>query len=380
MKYPSDTKTVVYLAGITLIFYSITITFNSLFQGFEKMQYMFYYQFISGLILTIFSVLILFFGCRLLGLTLVYYFGSFLGLIISIYFVTKIIPSMAIKIDTIFWKESFLKGMPFFIPALLAMVGSKFGVILLSKLAGDASVGVYGAALVIVDRLTVIPDGICTALFPTIASVYQRSKEDAISLFQKVFLYLVLLGLPMAVGTTLLASPIIKLIYGSKYQDSSLVLQILIWWLFMVFVNAIQSSTLSAIHREKKVAILPFISMPIYIFMNFLLIPKYGANGTAVSSIIASLVSSVVVYKITKKYFTSKLIEFKILLKILLANLIMAVTIMFLASLNLFFTITAGVLSYAIAVFMLKVIDWADVKKMTNLVTKKQIILDNNPE
>ena len=97
----------------------------------------------------------------------------------------------------------------------------------------------YGAANNLVERLMIIPDGICTAIFPTMAAVYQSSKEEANHLFQNYFLYLLLLALPLAIGVSILAKPIVNLIYGAEYQATALILQIMIWALFLIFLTTL---------------------------------------------------------------------------------------------------------------------------------------------
>ena len=99
------------------------------------------------------------------------------------------------------------------IPGVLNAITAKIGVVMLAKFSGDAAVGTYAAANGLVERLYNIPDSIGMAVFPTIAVLYSISRQEAGVLFRRVVSYAIMLGLPIAVGTTVLADPIVTLVY-----------------------------------------------------------------------------------------------------------------------------------------------------------------------
>jgi O-antigen/teichoic acid export membrane protein len=375
MHYPQITKIIVYIASLTLLFNAIDSTFKDTFQAYEKMKYVAYTQFISGIVLTALSVIVLYIGYRLIGLTLVYCFGNFLALVMAIWYIFKKFTIPKIKIDFSFWKRSLYKGVPFFFPSLVALIGTKIGIILLSKMSTDASVGIYGAANNLVEKLIIIPDGICTAIFPTMAALYQNSKEDAACLFQRFFLYLFLLGLPIAVGTTILAKPIIILVYGVGYQSSILILQILIWWLFLTFLTYIQGWTLGAIHQEKKGALAPFITTPCYIILNLLLIPQFKEIGVSISSVIVAGISFIILFIFIRKYLVSNLFKDRNLMRIVTANIIMGLCIFLFKEYKLFLSICIGVITYSFMILSLRIISINDFIKLWNTFVKKKEVI-----
>jgi O-antigen/teichoic acid export membrane protein len=365
MHYPPITKIVVYIASLTIIFNTITTTFQDTFQAYEKMEYVAYTQFISGLVLTALSVLVLYIGYRLIGLTMVYCFGSFLGLVIASWYLFKKFTIPKIKIDFLFWKRSLYKGTPFFYPSLVALIGAKIGIIFLSKMSGDTSVGIYGAANNLVEKLIIIPDGICTAIFPTMASTYQASKNDAAHLFQRFFLYLFLLGLPIAIGTTILAKPIITLIYGTEYHASILILQVLAWWLFLTFLTMIQGYALGAIHQEKKAAIVPFITTPCYIILNLILIPRFREIGVGISSVAVAILSFIIHSIFIRKYLVvDNLLRNKLFIKMLIANILMGVFVFLFGKYNVFLSILIGVIIYSFTILFLRIVSSDDLLKL----------------
>lgn len=372
MHYPQITKIIVYIISLTVVFNTVSGTFMDTFQAYETMEYVVYTQFVSGIVLTALSVIVLYIGYRLIGLTLVYCFGSFLALIISALYLFRRITTPKIKIDFSFWKKSLYKGAPFFYPSLVASVGAKIGIIFLSKMSGDISVGIFGAANNLVEKLVIIPDGICTAIFPTMAALYQSSKDEAAILFQRFFLYLFLITLPIAVGTTILAKPIITLIYGIEYQAAILILQILVWWLFLTFLTMLQGYALGAIHQEKKAAIVPFIVTPCYIVINLLLIPHFKEIGAAISSVITGILSFAILSIFIRKHLISNLLENKLIIKVLIANTIMGVFVFLFRKYNVFLSISLGAMIYSFVILFFQIISVNDLVKLLNTFAKKR--------
>ncbi|MFA5014846.1 MAG: flippase [Actinomycetota bacterium] len=372
MHYPQITKIIVYIVSLTVIFNTISSAFIDTFQAYEMMEYVAYTQFISGIVLTALSVIVLYIGYRLIGLTLVYCFGSFLALVVAALYLFRKITIPRITIDFSLWKQSLYKGAPFFYPSLVTSIGAKIGIIFLSKMSGDISVGIYGAANNLVEKLVMIPDGVGTAIFPTMATVYKSSKNDAAHLFQRFFLYLFLIALPIAVGTTILATPIIISIYGVEYQESILILQILIWWLLFTFLAMIQSYALGAIHQEKKAAMSSYIASPFCIVLNLLLIPHFKHIGAAISSAIAGVISFVILSIFIKKYLINNLFKNKAFVKIIIANILMGFFVFLVRKYNVLLSISLGVIIYSLTILFFRLVTVYDLVKLWNAFVNRK--------
>jgi len=369
--YPQTTKNIVYIFSATILFGAISSTFIDTFQAYEKMEYVAWTQFAAGAILTLLSVVVLYLGYRLMGLMLIYTFGSFLTLVFAFWYLSRKFTVPKIAVDLRFWKENLHKGAPFFYPALVATIGGRMGIIILSKIAGDASVGIYGAASMLVDRLMVIPDGIGTAIFPTMAHLHKNSKEEAVSIFRRFFLYLVLLGLPIALGITILAGPIINLMYGAEYKSATPVLQFLAWWLFFSFLTYIQSLALGAIHREKEAAKIRLGTAIFGVVLNFIFIIWLGVIGLAISSVATALIYCALLSRPIKKYLVKDLLNLKIFVKIIVANMVMAIFVALTLKYNVFLPIAAGAVSYASIIVFLGVARHAELNKLVKSIIKR---------
>lgn len=371
MNYPSQTKNIVYIFSLIIIFRAISTTFQDVFHAFEKMKYVAYSQFVSGLILTTLSVIVLIIGYRLVAISWVYTFGSLITLIISWYFIISNFGFPKLKIDYSFWKSNLIQGIPFFFPLLVALVGSKIGIIFLSVFSGNISVGIYGAASIFIERLSIVPDGIGSAIFPRFSILYKESFDEAVKIFKKFYLYMILLSMPMALGISILSKNIIYLIYGSKYDSSILILQILAWLFFIKSLVVFQNFTMQALHKEKKTAKISIYSTILFIILNLLLIPKFDTLGAAIAAIISSLISLILLSNSIKTFFTKTLIHFKTLFKVIVVNCVMGIFVYYFKD-NLVLSVLSGIIIYSILILALKIISINEIRSFINLTLKRK--------
>jgi O-antigen/teichoic acid export membrane protein len=275
--------------------------------------------------------------------------------------------------DRRFLWNGLVTGAPFFYPMLVAVVGSKVGISLLPWYGGVAAVGVYGAASTLIDRLTVIPDGICTAIYPTLTILHRDSPDEAARLFRKYFEYLFLIGLPLAVGTTITAEPIVLLLFGRQYLTAIPVLRILSWGLFLTFLTSLQFWTLGAIHQEKKGALVGLIATPLGVLFTLALLPYLHERGIAYANLAATLVSLVLLRHFIRSRFVRPIVMWPRLARLLGANALMALLVYPARRLNLAIPLLVGVVSYPLICLGLGLVGVDEIRKLWRLVLRRTV-------
>jgi len=371
LHYPLSTKIVTYIASVIVLFQAMTATLQDGFMAFEKMEYVAVNNFISGFILTIFSVAILFWGYRLIGLTLVYSLGSMLGLGVAVGIFLKYISSINIRIDFKFWKTCILKGSPFFFPAFVYLASDKIGLIFLSKISGNVAVGEYGAAYGLIEKLSIIPTAICSSAFPTISALFKESREETGKLFKKFFLYSILIGLPLAISITVLAKPIIHIIYGNRYEGSIFILQLISWGLFLTFLYLLEGYTLGAIHQEKRAAVASYVSAGLYLLFFVLFVPYMSSIGLALAGVMGSFSMFIYNFFLIRTHLCQELISFASFCRIILVNVLFLFYLLIFQNLPLIFVIPTSILFYGVVIILSKIISISELKILIRLIKPK---------
>jgi O-antigen/teichoic acid export membrane protein len=125
-------------------------------------------------------------------------------------------------------------------------------IIILSKLQDETAVGLYRAALRVVQVGIMIIFGYATAIFPVMSRVEAQGSEgaDLETLTNKSLLYLQIVLLPIATLGTVLAQPLSQLLFGVDYAGMESALQILLWTLLPVAVTQVLSRSIFARDRQ----------------------------------------------------------------------------------------------------------------------------------
>jgi len=101
---------------------------------------------------------------------------------------------------------------PLMINSLLNQLFFKIDVLLLKPLAGDLALGWYSTAYKLIDGLQVIPSSFVLALFPLLSRHAEHDRPRMVEVTRAGIKLLLILAFPIAVGTTVLAEPLIVLI------------------------------------------------------------------------------------------------------------------------------------------------------------------------
>lgn len=349
--YDSLTVKLSMIAAITLIVQAVSSTFHDAFQAHERMSFVAYSQFVGGSALTLLSCLVLFLGFGVVALTVTYVVGGLITLAVAIYLMRRVAP-LELSFDFGYARQKLVQAAPFFVPNIIAVVGGKIGTVLLSKFATETSVGFFGAATSLTDRLAVISDGVCTAIYPTLTVLYATSRLDAANLFKRFFGYLVILALPIGVGTSLLARPIMTLVCGSAFEGAGPVLIVSVWGLAASFVTSIQFWALGAMHLERIGARVAILSTVVCVVCNVIFIPLWAEVGTALASLVSTLFSFFIVRRTITRELSSELMELRRFLRVVLASLLMAGVVYLLRHTPVLLPIVAGAVVYGFSLIV----------------------------
>ena len=195
---------------------------------------------------------------------------------------------------------------------------------------------------------------------------FKTSEDNLIKTYTLAFRYLVIIALPVAVGTTLVADKIILLVYGAPFADSSIVLQILIWAVMFGMIQPVFSNVLVAIDRQKLILLSTAFCAAVNIVLNFILIPAMSYNGAAVATVTTTIIFLASIF-----YFVSKHLQMvpvhKILVKPVIGVLVMGGSIYYLADISLFILIPLAAGVYLVTLLVLGTFsdeDWDMVRKV----------------
>lgn len=242
--------------------------------------------------------------------------------------------------------------------------------IMLSKLKGVDSVGIYSAAHRLLDICKTVPVAFSAALLPFFAKAAIEGKDSLKALCVSSLRYLILALLPVAVGTLFIADRIILSIYGSKFASSVPLLQLDIFALIPFSMVFILAQVLIATDNQKIDLKVNIVAAASNFLLNLILIPKFDALGAVFATMISILIFNQLQYMfIRSKLFTIEWLG--LFPKALLACAGMAVVTYVLRDTYLAITIVASALVYAALLIALRALSPEELHLLKQIVRRK---------
>ena len=369
MGYLADTKNVVYLFGIYTLVVSFSAVFKVTFRAFEKMEYEAGITIIANIIRVSLGLLVLLLGYGLIELALVFLFSGVFDLLFSFLVCMRKFVKPKIELDFEFWKSTIKIALPLSMLSIFGLIYMRIDTIMLSVMKGDAVVGWYNAAYNLVLGFKSIPHLFMNALFPLMSGYFVSSKDSLRDIYEKSFKYLFILGLPLAVGITLLADRIILLLYGQQFSNSIIALQILAWDVLLIFLYMCSAFVLASIDKQNQMIVFAGCTAFINVTLNLFLIPSFSYIGAAIATIAAEGFLLISYLYLNSKYSYTIPLR-KIIIKPVGACAIMYGFIYYFNNISLLLLVPSAMIIYFTCLYFLKGVSHEDVKLFKQLLGK----------
>jgi O-antigen/teichoic acid export membrane protein len=178
---------------------------------------------------------------------------------------------------------------PIFFMTVGFVLISEIDTVMIGMLSNDEAVGRYALAKQIVCKIPHLSLAIAAGVMPVFAKLTTGDElVQCRKLFRKVIICNTLLVVPVLIAVFVFGGQILSLV-GPDYSGSLTSLRILTLYVFFVSASAFLSSFLDYAGLAKKRAKNLIVAIVLNIFLNMMLIPKYGAVGAATATLMSYL-------------------------------------------------------------------------------------------
>lgn len=197
-------------------------------------------------------------------------------------------------------RQQIKSSMPLIFSLLVIGVNLKIDQIIIDLLLDHESVGKYAAAAKISEAWYFLPAALLSSYFPEIVKQIknQQAIKSKIINLCAIFFYI---ALSVALFSTLVADFLLVTIFGEAYMEAASVLKIHIWAGVFVFIGLPISKVLIAQKLEIYHVYGKSLAAILNVMLNITLIPAYGIQGAAWSTLISYAVGSFFSYVIFPK-------------------------------------------------------------------------------
>ena len=300
--------------GLAEIANSIAQLYRCVFRAHEEMKYeAFTVVAERGVFLFVSGGAILF-GYGLGTVCQIMLVASCINLILSVGFARFRFTPLGFKPSRETVKILMQQALPFAIGNIFNLLYFRVDAIMISKLSSegvDANTW-YGLAYTIVNAFTILPGAFMMgAMFPILSRAWEREKGRFPGAYTFGMRWMILCGLPFAVGLSILSSEITAVLFSNytleQVDKIATALQWLSWSGGLLFVTTAVLAVLRATDKRRAFSVLMGTTAFLNICLNLYLIPRFSHVGAA----IAMVISEAYVLVVGIGYISNHIVKFR---------------------------------------------------------------------
>jgi len=162
---------------------------------------------------------------------------------------------------------------------------------MIAYLLDPTQVGLYAVAVNLTNLLLKIPDATGTVLYPRLAGL---GEEDAHSATSRVCRYTLFVTVTAGLGYVVFGSLVIRLLFGVKFAGSVRPMLLMLPGIVMISLYLILTRNFTSRNRQQVNIVAAFAALAINVGANWVLIPRFGISGAAVSTAISYSVAALI--------------------------------------------------------------------------------------
>ena len=200
-----------------------------------------------------------------------------------------------LRVDFRYGLQMLSRSKYYIIPSLMVIIFQHTDRIMIKLMIDEAETGLYSAAITCIG----ITGFVFAAVIDSARPVILEAKEKDPALYEKrmIQLYAIItcMSVGQSVGMTLLAKPLVRLLYGQAYMKSAQILALAVWYITFGHYGSVRNIWILAEGKQKYLTAINVAGALANVALNLCLIPAWGAMGAAAASLITQFFTNVVI-------------------------------------------------------------------------------------
>lgn len=231
---------------------------------------------------------------------LILVFASYGGNLVNLIYIRKYV---SVRIRRLTHLRKYLLSMTIlFGNSLATMIYVNSDITMLGFFWPDAVVGIYAFSSRIYNVLKQMINGVVVVTVPRLAHMKETNEKQYNDYAVKIFRLLLMVIFPVTTGFFILTNSILHIIGGNAYVSGSDSFRILLLALAFALSASVFTNCILIINRLEKYCLLStVISAAANIGLNFIMVPRWGAEGAAATTVFAEMLNLCLQYGFSRK-------------------------------------------------------------------------------
>lgn len=218
----------------------------------------------------------------------------------------------SIRFDSVFAFTILKQSYPYALLILLMSLYSRVDSVMLERMLPNGKVesGIYAQAFRIVDAANMLPFLFASLLLPMFSRMI-KNQEPIQPFVGFAFALLFLPSFAISTSCIVYRNELMQLLYHQHTTESSVLLGILMVSFFMISINYIFGTLLTANGSIKMLNYISLLGVGISLLVNMMLIPFYNSVGAAIANLTTQVVVAILQFLFAYKVFNFKILTTK---------------------------------------------------------------------
>lgn len=203
--------------------------------------------------------------------------------------------------DLVYWKRMLSTAFPIAVSLVFVLVYFKIDTVMLSLMKPSYDVGVYTAAYKVLEVVIFLPAMFIGLILPQL-SRFAGDRTRYEEIYQKTFDVLAVFACPAVILIAILARPIIGVVGGSEFVQSSAILAVLSIAIGIIFFGNLGGNALVSLNLQKKAVWIYGTGAVLNVVANIILIPRYTYYAAAWNTVVTELIVTTIMFVVVNKY------------------------------------------------------------------------------
>ncbi len=296
------------LAAVVLAFDDLRDFFFGFFRGKEKMELEAITMLVANVSIAAFGFFALYYFKTPFAFLVSYASASVLGAVVAAILLKPHVSGIVSNFERGLIKPIAISAFPIAISGLTGTFLFSIDIVMLGWWRTPYEIGLYSAAQKVVGVLAIFSGLIGTATFPVISRFVHTEIDRARKIFESSAKAIFLISVPFVIGGIVLSESLMNFIFGSAYLSAAPAFSVLIISILGIHPLAVFTLLIFALDKQAKVIKYIIASSLCNAAFSFLLIPKFGIMGAAISIVITSFFYIALVWR-----FAKTLLDFQIM-------------------------------------------------------------------
>lgn len=192
-------------------------------------------------------------------------------------------------------KRILFQSWHFIIPGLMVAVYSQTDKIMLKHIIGATETGYYSTAISLCNIWCFILIAIIDSMSPVIMKLFSDDYEKYKKMNRLLYAIVFYLSIFVSLIFLVFGDFIVNILYGKEYLPAVIPLKILTWYSAFSYLGVARNIWIVCEKKQKYLLLVYIISAFLNIMLNIILIPILHASGAAIASLLAQILTTIIV-------------------------------------------------------------------------------------